>query len=174
MAQIEGIRTNNGRRGKYHKPRREIAQKEIRHLIVDEGLTNRQISERLNIPQKTVERYIADLYAHDNEILSSLRAGDDTVLTRWNIVRDRMDHHRQEILETIAHNPDTSAKDKIAAWHIICELEAADLRLTESSVEMVARRSALSYKNNPLVAKGSNVVNLKLLKEEEEEEEQEE
>jgi hypothetical protein len=40
----------------------------------------------------------------------------------------------------------------MAAWHIICELEAADLRMWQQNPAMLARRTALP-KNNHLVAK---------------------
>jgi hypothetical protein len=131
----------------YKKPKREIAKREIRSLIVDEGFTNRQISERLNIPQRTVERYISELYEHDNQILASLYSATE-MLTTWNICKDRLDHHRQEILANIARNPNAPFKDRIAAWHLICELEAADLRIREETPAMVARWSALPKNNH--------------------------
>jgi hypothetical protein len=142
LAEIGGARTNKGR---YEKPKREIAKHEIRHLIINEGLTNHQISERLNIPQRTVERYISQLYEHDNQLLHSLNS-DEEILTAWNICKDRMDHHRHEILANIARNPKASFADKIKAWHLICELEAADLRIREETAARVARTSTLSVK----------------------------
>ena len=162
---------NNKKDKSYKKPKRELAKNGIRKLIVEEGLTNRQISERLNIPQRSVERYISEIYEHDNQILASLNT-DTEMLTRSNICRERMDHHRQEILANIARNPNTPFKDRMAAWHIICELEAADLRLLNNCIEMVSRRSALSHRNNHLLAKRSNIVNLRLPKKEERGEEE--
>lgn len=61
----------------------------------------------------------------------------------------------------------------MAAWHIICELEAADLRIWQQNPAMLARRNALP-KNNHLVAIGSTIVNMKLLKKKEGEEEKQE
>lgn len=58
-----------------------------------------------------------------------------------------MDHYRQEILESIARNPDFSAADRIKAWNIVCELEAADLRLLDNCMALVARSSALPVRN---------------------------
>lgn len=165
--------TNKGRRP-YKKPRREIAKREIRRLIIDEGLTNRQISERINIPQRTVERYISELYKFDNQLLAGMNDNAiEEALTAWSICKERMAHHRQEILENIARNPNAPFKDRMAAWHIICELEAADLRLLEYAPEMVARRSALP-KTSSLVLKkeGSTIVNLKLLDKRNKEEEE--
>jgi hypothetical protein len=167
--------TNKGR--PYKKPKRETAKREIRRLIIDEGLTNRQISERINIPQRTVERYISELYKFDNQLLAGMNDNAiEEALTAWSICKERMAHHRQEILENIARNPNAPFKDRMAAWHIICELEAADLRLLEYAPEMVARRSALPKTSTLVVKKeGSTIVNLKLLdKRNKEEEEQEE
>jgi hypothetical protein len=124
-------------------------------------LTNRQISEQLDIPQRTVERYISQLYEHDNELLAGLN-GDKEMLRAHNICKERMTHYRQEITENIARNKNAPFKDQLAAWHLICELEAADLRLMDNAIEIVRRRSAVLSNNNHLVAKGSTAVNLKL------------
>jgi DNA-binding CsgD family transcriptional regulator len=152
---------HNSKKRLYKKPKRDIAIREIRRLIIDEGLTNRQISEQLDIPQRTVERYISQLYKHDNELLTGLNR-DEEMLRAHNICKDRMAHYRQEITENIARNKNASFKDQLAAWHLICELEAADLRLMDNAVEMVRRRSAVLSNNNHLVVKGSTAVNLKL------------
>lgn len=151
----EKLRENEGiHRGKkkYHKPRREIALREIRRLVVDQGLTNRQLSERLNIPEKTIERYISTLYANDNQLLSNINS-NDVVLTAWNIVRDRLDHHRQEILSNIARNPNASFADQLKAWNLVCELAAADLRLLNETAAMVARSSALPVRRVMMLKK---------------------
>lgn len=99
-----------------------------------------------------------DYYEHDNQLLYSLNS-DEEILTAWNICKDRMDHHRQEILANIARNSKASFADKIKAWHLICELQAADLRIREETAARVARTSALSVKR------------AMMLKEEKEEEE---
>jgi hypothetical protein len=101
---LAAFSTNKGRRPPYKKPRREIAKREIRRLIIDEGLTNRQISERINIPQRTVERYISEVYKFDNQLLAGMNDNTavEEALTAWSICKERMAHHRQEILENIA------------------------------------------------------------------------
>jgi hypothetical protein len=58
-------------RGAYKKPARERAKRQTRCLIVDEGLSNQQISERLNIPLRTVERYVADIYTSDSQVMQA-------------------------------------------------------------------------------------------------------
>jgi uncharacterized protein (UPF0147 family) len=136
--------------GTYKKPKREIAKREIRRLIVEEGLTNNQISEWLNIPLRSTERYISEIYGQDNQLLQSLNSNQD-MLTAWSIVRDRMDHHRQEILQNIARNPKVPFRDRLKAWNLICELEAADLRIRNETAPMVARRSASEVKRAMMV-----------------------
>ena len=124
---------SNNNKGPYKKPKRDVAKREIRRLIIDEGLTNKQISEQLHIPQRTVERYISQLYEHDNELLAGLNS-DEEMLRAHNICKERMTHYRQEITENIARNKNAPFKDQLAAWHLICELEAADLRLLNNAV----------------------------------------
>lgn len=119
---------------------------------MDEGLTNNQISERLNIPLRSIERYISEIYSHDNQLLQRVNSHED-MLTAWSIVKDRMDHHRQEILQNIARNPKAPLRDRLKAWHLICELEAADLRIRNETAPMVARRSALQVKRAMMLKK---------------------
>jgi hypothetical protein len=178
-------------KGPYKKPKRDIAKHEIRRLIIDEGLTNQQISERINVPRRTVERYVSELYRFDNELLAGVNGGPNVIqhaLTAVNICKERMNNYRNEILASIARNADAPFKDRMAAWNIICELDAAILRLEDGAPEMVARRTALAHNSSLVLRQGSTIVNMKLLDkplptndregvfkgEEEQEEEQEE
>ncbi len=68
------------------------------------------------------------------------------MLVSWRILRDQLDHHRQEILANIARNPNASFADQIKAWHLICELEAADLRILQNTPALVSRQSELSIR----------------------------
>lgn len=140
--------------GTYKKPKRDIAKREIRRLIVDEGLTNRQISERLKIPIRSIERYISEVYTYDNQLLSSLNSNRDMLIS-WSILRDRLDHHRQEILANIARNPNALFADQIKAWHLICELEAADLRILQNTPAQVSRQSELAVRRILMLNKKS-------------------
>ena len=142
VTQNEAVsRANHARKGtRYHKPRREIALKEIRRLLITEGLTNDQLAERLHIPLKSIQRYISQLYNNDNQLLESLDSAQET-LTQWRICQDRLDSHRQEILENIARNPAVAYSDKLRAWNLVCELSAATLRLRHEIISYVARRN---------------------------------
>src|SRR5215216_1508338 len=48
--------------GRYKIPRRELAKREIRRLVLQEGLSGPQISARLSIPTRTVTRYLQEIY----------------------------------------------------------------------------------------------------------------
>ena len=66
-----------------------------------------------------------------------------SLLLAWNIARDRLESHKQEILSNIARNPKAPFKDRLKAWNLICELEAADLRILDETLAMAVRRSPL-------------------------------
>lgn len=148
-------------RGAYKKPARERAKRQIRCLIVDEGLSNQQISERLNIPLRTVERYVADIYTSDSQVIAGLR-GDDEAAMQFSICKDRLDKQRQDIINNIASNPNAPFKDRVAAYHLACELTVVIPKMYVEVPAQLARRHALPD-NNPLLGQGSNAVNLKLV-----------
>ena len=133
-------------------------------LLLD--ITNRQISDRLNIPQRTIERYVSELYKSDNEMLAGQNGNAEEVLTAWSVCKERMSNYRQEIIADIARNPQAPFKDRVAAWNLICEIEAAGLRLLEYAPEMAARRSALPKSSSLIVEKDSttSIINLRVVK----------
>ncbi len=130
-------------------------------------MTNRAISEHLGIPLRTVERYVADLYAHDNAILAQIH-DPETLLTQANICLERLLQQRQDVLEGVGNNQDAPHKDRVAAHHLAAELAAAALRAYTECPSQLARRQKLlqEYTLPELVALNEN-------KEEEEEEEEE-
>lgn len=116
----------------------------IRKLVVSEGLSNSQLSERLNIPQRSVERYLSQLYRDDNQLLSSLNGGSqEHLLSQSQVKRDRLNVYRQEILERICRNPQVPPIVQLKGFHLVAELEAADLRLLDNCIALVARSSPL-------------------------------
>jgi hypothetical protein len=70
-----------------------------------------------------VERWVKDIYTHDNELLRRMTCEQEAI-TEVSIVRDRLQNHKQEILQNIARNPKTAFADQIKAWHLICELSS--------------------------------------------------
>lgn len=95
---------------------------------------------------RTIERYISEIYEHDNQLLQSLNSSVGDILTVTSIAKDRLSHYRQEILQNIARNPKAPFADKIRAWHLIYELEAADLRIRFETVPSVLRKCAPQVK----------------------------
>jgi DNA-binding transcriptional regulator LsrR (DeoR family) len=121
LAESDGVTTD---KKKYRKSRRFLAQKVIRRLLIEKSMTNRAISEHLGIPIRTVERYVADLYEHDNVLLA--HAYDtQTILTQANICLERLLQQRNEVLEGIANNASAPFKDRVAAHNFAAELAAA-------------------------------------------------
>ncbi len=129
---------------RYHIPKRLQAQKQIRHLLINEALSNQAISERLKIPKRTVDRYISDMYRHDNELLAKVN-DDEKILTDMNIARERLAAHKQEMLKEIRSDiyKDASLKEKVEYWHLICELEACDMKFSQEAPQILARHHSL-------------------------------
>ncbi|MDQ3948034.1 MAG: hypothetical protein M3275_00740 [Thermoproteota archaeon] len=105
-------------------------------------MTNRAISEHLGIPIRTVERYVADLYEHDNVLLAHAH-DTQTILTQANICLDRLLQQRNDVLEGIANNPSAPFKDRVVAHNFAAELAAAALRVFTNCPSQLARRTNL-------------------------------
>lgn len=60
-------------------------------------MTNLAISEELGIPMGTVERYVADLYEHDNILLAHAH-DTQTILTQANICVEHLLQQRNEVI----------------------------------------------------------------------------
>ena len=103
-------------------------------------MSNRAISEHLGIPVRTVERYVADLYEHDNILLAHAH-DTQTILTQANICVERLLQQRNEVLEGIANNPSAPFKDRVAAHNLAAELAAAALRAYTHCPSQLARRT---------------------------------
>jgi DNA-binding transcriptional regulator LsrR (DeoR family) len=70
LANIGDILDDNNNNHKHnHCARRELAKREIHRLVINEGLTNAQLCQRLNIPRRTLERYLHEIFQEDSEIL---------------------------------------------------------------------------------------------------------
>ncbi|HZA62407.1 MAG TPA: hypothetical protein VE573_06010 [Nitrososphaeraceae archaeon] len=81
---------------------RERAKREIRRLIVEQGLTNREICEHLSLPSRTLERWLHEIYHEDNRLL--LRPSIEDLATQVNIFKQQLAKQRQQVLEGIANN----------------------------------------------------------------------
>ena len=135
-----------------HIPRRELAKKEIHRLIVEEGLTNSQLCERLQIPRRTLERYLHEIFQEDNDIL--LRPTAEDVAMQANLFIERLLVQRQHLLKEIAYNPDVQdASAKIAAHELAADMIYAVKKLSTQTAADVMRhtrfmKEIVQQKNN--------------------------
>jgi predicted metal-dependent phosphoesterase TrpH len=132
---------NNGkRRRRNHIPRRELAKKEIHRLILEEGLTNSQLCERLQIPRRTLERYLHEIFQEDNDIL--LRPTAEQVAMQANLFIERLLIQRQHLLKEIAYNPAVQdANAKIAAHELAADMIYAVKKLSTQTAADVMRHT---------------------------------
>ncbi len=145
------------RKRRNHISKREWAKKEIHRLIVEEGLSNSQLCERLQIPRRTLERYLHEIFQEDNDIL--LRPTAQDVAMQANLFIGRLLVQRQHLLKEIAYNPDVKdANAKVAAHELAIEMIWAVKKLSTQTPADVIRHTKFmqdSYnniiKNNPTV-----------------------
>jgi DNA-binding transcriptional regulator LsrR (DeoR family) len=149
--------SNNGkRRRRNHIPRRELAKKEIHRLILEEGLTNSQLCERLQIPRRTIERYLHEIFNEDNDIL--IRPTAEQVAMQVNMFREHLLVQRQHLLKEIAYNPAVQdANAKIAAHDLAADMIWAVTKLAINTPAFVIRHTKFmmeqennNIKNNPV------------------------
>jgi transcriptional regulator with XRE-family HTH domain len=142
---IAAIKTGPGR---YKIPRRELAKREIRRLVIQEGLSGPQIAARLSIPTRTVTRYLQEIYRDDNELL--MKPSVEELTTLLNIFRDRIDKQRLEVL-AIANDPDVEACDRLEAHDFAASLDWITTKLHFQAPVVIAKLLKAMLKDNPLV-----------------------
>jgi hypothetical protein len=130
-----------------HIPKREWAKKTIHHLIVEEGLSNAQLCERLQIPRRTLERYLHEIFQEDNDIL--LRPTAEDVAMQANLFIERLLVQRQHLLKEIAYNPAVQDADaKIAAHDLAADMIWAVTKLAINTPAFVIRHTKWMEDNN--------------------------
>jgi hypothetical protein len=105
----------------------------------DDGLSYHQIMERLGLPQRTFQRYISEIFDHDNRLLVQT-IYDEEALTQMSICKERLIKQRQEILEEIANNPNADFKARVQAHHLAGEIAAVVMKLYTEAPSMLAQR----------------------------------
>jgi hypothetical protein len=152
---------NNGNNKKCRNiPRREWAKREIHGLIVNEGLTNREVCAHLNLPKRTFDRYLHEIYHDDNLVLVS--PSIDDVMTAANIFKDRLTKQRRDILDGIANNPEIDASTRVEAHHLAAEIEHAIFKLSYETPVAVARK--LNLDNAGQLVQEQKGLNIRLVK----------
>jgi hypothetical protein len=93
-------------------PRRELAKREICRLILEERLTNRQICERLNLPDRTMRRWLAEIFKEDNHRL--LEPTPEEQAIEVNLFIEQLAMQRADMLD-MAMNTENEVCDRLAA-----------------------------------------------------------
>jgi predicted transcriptional regulator len=138
---------SNGKRGRYHIQRREQVKKEIHRLITTEGLTNNQLCERLNIPRRTLERYLHEIFNEDNDLLIRPTAQD--IAMHITLFKEQLVVQRQQILKEIANNPDVKdVNAKIAAHNLAADMFWAATKLSINTPAFIIRHTKWMEENN--------------------------
>jgi AraC-like DNA-binding protein len=131
---------NNKQRGPYKIPRRELAKREIRRLIIEEGLTNLQISERLNISERTVRRYTTDIFKKDSQVLINPAVED--IANQVSVFKERLARQYQDVI-SIARNPDVEYETQLAAHDLAANIDWVITRLSYETPAAIARHVKL-------------------------------
>ena len=155
MAQSGDISSNGKHRGRYHIKRRELAKKEIHRLITTEGLTNSQLCERLNIPRRTLERYLHGIFSEDNDLL--IRPTAEDIAMHVTLFREQILKQRQDVLREIANGPDVDPETKIMGHELAADMLWAATKLSINTPAFVARHTKFMednyHHNRPLEVK---------------------
>jgi len=117
-------------RGKYFKPLREEAKRQIRRLIIEEGYTPTEAMYELNIPMRTFQRYLNEAFLPERQVLAR-RLTDDEVLNQLAILESRLTKSRRDIINA-ANDPNVDPKRlaaMVAAYNLSEEIAAAIFKI---------------------------------------------
>jgi len=124
VAEFSDISDNTN--GKYHKPQRELAKREIHRLITSEGLTNAQLCQRLNLPRRTLERYLHEIFSEDCEVL--IRPTAEAIATETAKFQQQLMERRQAVLK-IADDTSQPGEVRLQAEELAINMAFANLKL---------------------------------------------
>ncbi len=116
-------------------------------MIIDECLTNRQIAARCDTSIKNVERWISEYYKQRNAELIAATSPESTA-TAMNRARDRLERHKQRILDELGDPELRKYVDRADYWNVICELEIADWKFLNECPAMLARQCSVSDRDH--------------------------
>jgi hypothetical protein len=111
------------KRGPYHIPRREHYKREI-HRLSTSALTNRGIAEKLNIPERSLRRWQAEIYGQDAE--KFLKPTAQEIALRGAILREKLMKRQEGIMRDIIENEEVDAETKLEAYRTLAELDYID------------------------------------------------
>lgn len=106
---------NGGKRGRYNIPRRERDIAEIHRLIVEEGLSNSALCQRLNLPKRTLDRYLHEIFQEDTMVL--LRPTAEQVALQTSIFKEQLMEQRKQLL-VMANDSSVDPEARIKAHEL--------------------------------------------------------
>ena len=154
MAETDDI--SGKKRGKYNISQREFAKREIRKLLIA-GHTNDEIASQLQLPKRTLERYLHDMLAEDSNLL--LNPSRQEVLEEVAHFRLQLASQQVDVM-SIANNEQEDGVVRLQAHQLGADLGWARLCLSLRTPDWLARR--LRIGPNELIAEQKGF-NLKLV-----------
>jgi DNA-binding CsgD family transcriptional regulator len=145
--------SNNGKRGPYKPVQKARIKQEIYNRIL-QGYPYQDIMEYLRMPERTFYNYLAAIREEEKDFLKDTISKDKM---KW---QTQLCHDRLEASLNRLHKwtDDPNFKDKVGAMHLICEINAAIMRLYVYGPSYVKR---YEENNNNNDAKSSNSNNQK-------------
>jgi hypothetical protein len=134
LAQI-GVKS----RRRYRKPERELCKKQIRKMIIEDCLSNDEIADKLQISQRSCDRWVREIFEQDVNLLAKVE-GDAEAVRQIAIFRHRVNQFMCELLNDIARNKDVNSHDRIAAYNTCCEMAEAISNTFLEGPAAIARR----------------------------------
>jgi hypothetical protein len=124
-------------------------------------MTNRQICERLKLPDRTLRRYLQQIYKHDCELLIRPSAQDMAVAS--NTFIERLSMQAQLILSDIIKNDSTTPTEKLEGHNLLGEIQNAIHLLKQETPAAIARSLPFTPEKNKLISEETRGLNLKLV-----------
>jgi hypothetical protein len=131
---------------RYNIARRAWAKRQIADLLTN-GFTTRQVVEKLQLPQRTVERYRAELFQDDFDIINRRTRQQQEISV--NIFLERLSRLYQRAL-SIAYSPNVEPETQLSALDLCANLGYAigKMELGESPITVACH---IKFDTNPCV-----------------------
>jgi hypothetical protein len=111
--------------GGYNRPQKELALRKITELLL-EGYSVTEIAEKLQIPQRTTERYVHELFEAKNDLLQ--QPTKEHKLTTINVFKDQLIVQARKVLE-MANDENQDGDVRLAATQLWVQLASAVVKM---------------------------------------------
>jgi hypothetical protein len=156
----KNYKINSTGRGRYWKPLRDDAIREIRRLVIEESYTPTEVMEQLKIPPRTFQRYLHEAFAPEREVLAN-RLTDDEVLNQLAILESRLTKSRRDIIN-MAKDPTMDAKRLtaiVAAYNLSEEIAATIFKIhSQTAPAVLMDRHKQFFKDRELALKKPRLI----------------